>query len=122
MTAKRKARRGSRVDDVLEDVRAWYFKENWIGDKRRGFRHVDTIRLRILETRLGHAIGWMRTNNGKPRKGLCQTQDEAADFCENLLKRVFDDTRCNDDCKFMYFCDEDKNHKGKHKSQGLSWD
>lgn len=123
MKTKKKTKRRSRRDEVLEYVRNWYFKDHWIGKRAIGFTHIDTIRLKILSSCLGHATGWMRLDTeGKPRQGLAQTQDEIADYCEKLLERVFDDTICNDDCKFMYFCDKKKGHKGKHGESGLAWD
>lgn len=126
MSAKTKRapkKRATRLEDVLESVRKWYVREHWVGSKSEGFHHSDTIRLQILTTRLGHATGWMRTDkDGKPRKDLAQTQDEIADFCEKLIERVFDESVCNDACKFMYFCDKKKGHKGKHYDSGLVWD
>ncbi len=28
---------------------------------------------------------------------------------------------CNDDCKFMYFCELEKGHAGRHSEGGLAW-
>ena len=35
-------------------------------------------------------------------------------FLYEFIRRAQDDTRCNDLCKSMYFCDRKKGHKGKH--------
>lgn len=88
------------------------------------FIHKDSVKLRLLVSRLGHATGWMRTDeHGKPRSGLAQSQNQIADFCDELLARVADETKCNDPCKMMYFCDRKKGHKGRHREDsGLAWE
>lgn len=46
---------------------------------------------------------------------------EAANLVEMILVRAFDETRCNDCCKGLYFCDLPKGHAGGHSTGGLCW-
>jgi hypothetical protein len=46
---------------------------------------------------------------------------EVAKYIRWLMTRVQDDSRCNDHCKWMYFCERKIGHKGKHKESGLAW-
>lgn len=39
---------------------------------------------------------------------------QIAEYMRDILRRAEDDTKCNDICKSMYFCDLKKGHKGGH--------
>ena len=58
-------------------------------------------------------------------KGYGLRIDEIAAFLIEVVQRAEDETRCNDICKSMYFCDRKKGHKGKHRESvgngGLYW-
>jgi hypothetical protein len=86
--------------------------------ERLGAHSMDAVRYRLSEL-LRHELelrimtlafnpDWIRPEIGKMTKPV--------------FNRVFDQTLCNADCKYMYFCTEKKGHKGLHRDAGLVWD
>lgn len=52
--------------------------------------------------------------------------EQVGQFLAEFVRRAEDETRCNNICKSMYFCDKKKGHKGPHVEfiigkKGLSW-
>lgn len=124
-------RRKAREAKIKEALLRGFFIRDWdvqsyhsVSGISYSLTHRDTIRFFLIARRLEHATGWMRTDtNGKPRRGLAQSQDEIADYCESLIRRAFDESYCNDPCKMMYFCDRKRGHRGMHREDsGLEWD
>jgi hypothetical protein len=64
----------------------------------------------IVRNELGWALDRIKSLN-----------EEAGNIVEAVLVRAFDETRCNDCCKGLYFCDLPKDHKGGHLAGGLGW-
>ena len=50
------------------------------------------------------------------------TKEEITKALRSLVERAFDPTRCNNSCKWLYFCEKPLGHRGKHGESGLVWD
>lgn len=88
------------------------------------YEHPTTREL-LFKRRVVDLLGWcggMAFLAGKRRKAAREAaflEVEAA--VKELLQRVFDETRCNDCCKGLYFCDLPRGHEGAHREGGLAW-
>jgi len=75
-------------------------------------------RIGRLVQRLQAQDGYKQVIRRKHRRDTLQGHDATlplvAEWLADFIRRAEDDTRCNDLCKSMYFCDRKKGHKGKH--------
>jgi hypothetical protein len=90
--------------------------------------------LLFYRERVGRLAGTLLSNAAykkimrkKHKKSVLGEYDWGAEqvgkFLSDFVHRAEDETRCNDICKSMYFCDLKKGHKGHH-SEGpglLRW-
>jgi hypothetical protein len=71
------------------------------------------VQLRIFIIRIHSLIGWMVS--------CAKSTQECSKALQDLFDRVTDESRCNNDCKWMYFCNKKRGHKGVHNDCGLTW-
>jgi len=75
-------------------------------------------RLGRLSQRLESQEGAKAALRKRHRKNTLSEWDlnpaQIGKFLMDFVRRAEDDTRCNDLCKSMYFCDRKKGHTGKH--------
>ena len=72
---------------------------------------------RLASTLIEHA-DYKKIIRKKHKKSILGEYDwsteQVGQFLLDFIRRAEDDTRCNDICKSMYFCDLKKGHRGGH--------
>jgi len=85
--------------------------------------HRDAAALRWLTVNLGWSMQmWEPVGRSRKKHLRGKTPVEIVKIVTVLVARANDQTRCNNPCKSLYFCERKRGHKGKHRENGLSWD
>ncbi len=95
-------------------------------DELRNVHDDFSLLLCLVRARMGQLVQWIeyqdylhRPDNAELRNKLAERLHdgpvgyaELAKEARSAFERIFDETRCNYECKGMYFCHLDKNHPG----------
>lgn len=85
-----------------------------------------------LRSETGYKAAIRRKHQKDKLKKYNATVPQIAEWLGQFIARAEDETRCNDVCKSMYFCDLKKGHRGSHgewigvepipaKAEGAGW-
>ncbi len=77
----------------------------------------------FYKQRLSSLVQTLELQQSLKRPKYALRLKDVARLLTDFVERAEDGTRCNAECKNMYFCDRKKGHKGRHaEGKGLIWD